>query len=37
MSVNTGVDIIGYSPWSAIDLISTHQGFEKDMWFYLRK
>lgn len=30
---DSGVDIIGYSPWSAIDLISTHQGFEKRYGF----
>lgn len=31
--INLGIDIIGYSPWSAIDLISTHQGFEKRYGF----
>lgn len=30
---DSGVEIIGYSPWSAIDLISTHQGFEKRYGF----
>lgn len=29
----TGVKILGYCPWSAIDLISTHQGFEKRYGF----
>ncbi|WP_067142523.1 glycoside hydrolase family 1 protein [Oceanivirga salmonicida] len=28
-----GVEILGYSPWSAIDLISTHQGHEKRYGF----
>lgn len=32
-AVEAGVDVFGYSPWSAIDLISTHQGFEKRYGF----
>lgn len=32
-AVNSGVDVIGYSPWSALDLISTHQGFDKRYGF----
>lgn len=28
-----GVNVFGYCPWSAIDLISTHQGFEKRYGF----
>lgn len=32
-AVESGVDVFGYSPWSAIDLISTHQGFEKRYGF----
>ncbi|MGC0372982.1 glycoside hydrolase family 1 protein [Streptomyces sp. SAI-229] len=28
-----GVDIIGYCPWSAIDLVSTHQGVSKRYGF----
>jgi 6-phospho-beta-glucosidase len=27
------VEVMGYCPWSAIDLISTHQGFEKRYGF----
>jgi len=27
------VEVLGYCPWSAIDLISTHQGFEKRYGF----
>ncbi len=29
----TGVPVIGYNPWSAIDLISTHEGFLKRYGF----
>ena len=32
-AIQGGVPVIGYSPWSAIDLISTHQGFEKRYGF----
>lgn len=32
-AVETGVDVMGYCPWSAIDLISTHQGFLKRYGF----
>ncbi len=32
-TVEAGVDVMGYCPWSAIDLISTHQGFEKRYGF----
>ena len=32
-SIECGVDVLGYCPWSAIDLISTHQGFEKRYGF----
>ena len=28
-SITDGVDLMGYSPWSAFDLISTHQGITK--------
>ena len=28
-----GVDVLGYSPWSAIDLVSTHQGAAKRYGF----
>lgn len=33
MAVDDGVELIGYCPWSAIDLISTHQGFAKRYGF----
>lgn len=33
LAVDDGVDLLGYCPWSAIDLISTHQGFEKRYGF----
>lgn len=29
LALADGVDVLGYCPWSAIDLISTHQGFRK--------
>ena len=32
-AISCGVDVLGYCPWSAIDLISTHQGFEKRYGF----
>ena len=28
-AITDGVDLMGYSPWSAFDLISTHQGVTK--------
>lgn len=33
LAVKDGVNIIGYCPWSAIDLISTHEGIEKRYGF----
>ncbi|ALD66713.1 6-phospho-beta-glucosidase [Spiroplasma cantharicola] len=32
-AINEGVDIIGYMPWSAIDLVSTHEGISKRYGF----
>ncbi len=32
-AVEAGVEVMGYCPWSAIDLISTHQGFLKRYGF----
>ncbi len=32
-AITDGVNLIGYSPWSAIDLISTHQGCTKRYGF----
>ncbi len=32
-AVESGVEMIGYCPWSAIDLVSTHEGFEKRYGF----
>lgn len=32
-AINAGVDLIGYSPWSAIDLISVHEGIRKRYGF----
>jgi len=33
LAVDDGVELLGYCPWSAIDLISTHQGFVKRYGF----
>ncbi len=33
LAIGDGVDVFGYCPWSAIDLISTHQGVRKRYGF----
>lgn len=33
LAIEDGVPFIGYCPWSAIDLISTHEGFKKRYGF----
>lgn len=33
LAINDGVDVIGYCPWSAIDVVSTHQGYGKRYGF----
>lgn len=33
LAITDGVDVFGYAPWSAIDLISTHQGVRKRYGF----
>ncbi len=33
LAITDGVNLIGYCPWSAIDLVSTHQGFSKRYGF----
>jgi len=33
LAITDGVDLVGYCPWSAIDLISTHQGMAKRYGF----
>lgn len=33
LAIEDGVDFLGYSPWSALDLISTHEGFRKRYGF----
>ncbi len=33
LALSDGVDVMGYCPWSAIDLISTHQGVAKRYGF----
>ena len=32
-AIDEGVEVFGYCPWSAIDLISTHQGLRKRYGF----
>lgn len=32
-AITDGVDVLGYNPWSAIDLVSTHQGVSKRYGF----
>lgn len=32
-AMESGVEVLGYCPWSAIDLISTHEGFRKRYGF----
>lgn len=33
LAILDGVEVLGYCPWSAIDLVSTHQGFAKRYGF----
>ncbi|WP_106078772.1 glycoside hydrolase family 1 protein [Mesoplasma coleopterae] len=33
LAIQDGVDVIGYMPWSAIDLVSTHEGISKRYGF----
>ena len=33
LAITDGVEVFGYSPWSAIDLVSTHEGFRKRYGF----
>lgn len=33
LAIDDGVELFGYCPWSAIDLISTHEGFRKRYGF----
>ena len=33
LAITDGVEMIGYCPWSAIDLISTHEGMRKRYGF----
>jgi 6-phospho-beta-glucosidase len=32
-AITDGVEVIGYCPWSALDLVSTHQGMRKRYGF----
>ncbi len=32
-AISDGVEVMGYCPWSAIDLVSTHQGIAKRYGF----
>ena len=33
LAIDDGVQMMGYCPWSAVDLISTHEGFDKRYGF----
>ncbi|NFN93387.1 glycoside hydrolase family 1 protein [Clostridium botulinum] len=33
LAINDGVEVMGYCPWSAIDVVSTHQGYGKRYGF----
>ena len=33
LAISDGVEMIGYCPWSAIDLVSTHEGIRKRYGF----
>lgn len=33
LAITDGVDVIGYCPWAAIDVVSTHQGYGKRYGF----
>lgn len=33
LAITDGVDVMGYCPWSAIDVVSTHQGYAKRYGF----
>ena len=33
LAINDGVDLLGYCPWAAIDVVSTHQGYAKRYGF----
>mgnify|MGYP000744975357 CR=1 FL=1 len=35
LAITDGVQILGYCPWAAIDVVSTHQGYRKTVWIYL--
>lgn len=33
LAISDGIEVFGYCPWSAIDLVSTHQGCSKRYGF----
>ena len=33
LAITDGVQILGYCPWAAIDVVSTHQGYRKRYGF----
>ena len=33
LAINDGVELLGYCPWAAIDVVSTHQGYAKRYGF----
>lgn len=33
LAITDGVEVIGYCPWAALDVVSTHQGYKKRYGF----
>ena len=33
LAITDGVEMLGYCPWAAIDVVSTHQGYKKRYGF----
>ena len=33
LAITDGVEMLGYCPWAALDVVSTHQGYEKRYGF----
>ena len=33
LAITDGVEVIGYCPWAALDVVSTHQGYQKRYGF----
>lgn len=35
LAIQDGVELMGYCPWSFMDLVSTHQGYQETLRFRL--